>query len=145
GSQRQPAGGSGDTGAAVAALRGPVRRRPGRGRPRPVRVWPIGARLDWAVTTSSRTGQIELIAGNRAAAERYLREGCQTLRAMGERAFLCSALARLTEAVYRQGPPRRGTAADRGSPVSPPADDYNGQARWRATRAWLLARRGQFP
>jgi hypothetical protein len=115
---------------------GRVRRRPGRGRPRSVRVWPIGgqARLggnDIIACWSDRADR----AGNPAAAERYLREGCQALRPMGERAFLGSALARLAEAVYRQGRLDEAQQLTEEAQSAAPADDYNGQARWRATRA----------
>jgi len=102
-----------------------------------------GAKLEWAVTTSSRAGQIELIAGNPAAAERYLREGCELLRSIGERAFLCAALARLAEAVYLQGRLDEAQQLTDEARSAAPADDYNSQARWRATAAKLLARRGQ--
>jgi class 3 adenylate cyclase/tetratricopeptide (TPR) repeat protein len=104
-----------------------------------------GAKLEWAVTTSSRAGQIELIAGNPAAAERCLREGCQALRALGERAFLCAAIARLAEAVYLQGRLDEALQLTEEAQSAAPVDDYNAQARWRATRAKLLARRGQVP
>jgi Flp pilus assembly protein TadD len=44
------------------------------------------AKITWAQGAST-AGEIELIAGDPAAAERHLREAYETFRAMGERAF----------------------------------------------------------
>ena len=103
-----------------------------------------GAKLNWAFR-ATLAGQVEMIAGDPAAAEQLLREGCEALREMGEHGYRSFAMAMLAEAVYAQG--RLGEAqqlteelqADAG------ADDADAQTRWRATRAKLLARRGQFP
>jgi tetratricopeptide (TPR) repeat protein len=102
-----------------------------------------GAELERGMSAQP-AGIIEMIAGEPAAAERELAEGCQVLRAMGERAYLSGALARLAEAVYAQerlGEAERLTGEARAVAA---ADDIDTQARWRATQAKLLARRGQF-
>jgi tetratricopeptide (TPR) repeat protein len=102
-----------------------------------------GAKLGWARCTML-AGRIEMMAGNPVEAERILTEGDEALRAMGERAYRASIVAELAAAVYAQG--RLGQALR----LTEEAEalgvaDYDAQARWRATRAKLLARAGQFP
>jgi non-specific serine/threonine protein kinase len=89
-------------------------------------------------------GDIELIAGDAAAAERKLAEGCQALRAMGARAYLSGALALLAEALYAQERLDEAERLTEEARAVAAADDIDTQARWRATRAKLHARRGQF-
>ena len=103
-----------------------------------------GAKLEWA-RTALHSGRMELIAGNPAAAERNLREGYEALRAMSYRGWRATVATMLAEAVYAQG--RLGEAlrlTEEGEALTG-ADDFWTQARLRAIRAKLLARRGQFP
>src|SRR5262249_17361144 len=103
-----------------------------------------GARFDWAVR-SIQSGRIEMIAGDPAAAEQNMTEGYDTLCAMGERGWRATAATILAEAAYAQD--KLGQAlrlAEEAEAFAGP-DDSDAQARWRATRAKLLARRGQFP
>ena len=89
-------------------------------------------------------GEIELIAGDPAAAEQHLREAYEAYRAMGERGFSSSVAGWLAEALYAQG--RLGEAqqmTEEGQAAA--SDDVDAQARWRAVRAKVLARAGQFP
>ncbi len=90
------------------------------------------------------SGQIELIAGDPVAAERYLREGYEALRAMGERGVLSTTAGVLAEAVYRQGRLGEAQRLTEEAQALAAADDIDAQTRWRATRAKLLARHGQF-
>ena len=90
------------------------------------------------------SGMIELIAGDAPAAERELAEACQVLRLLGERAYLSGALARLAEAVYFQERLAEAERLTEEARLVAGADDIDTQARWRATRAKLLARRGEF-
>ena len=85
-----------------------------------------------------------MMAGNPAAAERVLREGCEALRETGERGYLSDILATLAHAVYAQG--RFGEAQRLTEEVEAlsSADDIAEQIRWRLARAKVLARRGQF-
>jgi predicted ATPase/DNA-binding SARP family transcriptional activator len=102
-----------------------------------------GAKLDWA-RCAQGAGRIELIAGDPVAAERNLREGYEALRAMGERGDRANIVTLLAEALYAQG--RFGEAlqlTEEGETLAV-ADDPDAQGRWRATRAKLLARRGQY-
>jgi predicted ATPase/DNA-binding SARP family transcriptional activator len=102
-----------------------------------------GAELDWAIC-AKLAGRSELIAGDHAAAEQNLRQGYEALRAMG--GGHCASLATwLAEAVYAQGRFGEALRLTREAEALAGRDDYEAQGRWRATRAKLLARRGQFP
>jgi tetratricopeptide (TPR) repeat protein len=89
-------------------------------------------------------GQVELIAGNPAAAERIFTQACQALRAMGERGYLSTELAMLAEALYAQGRLAEAQQLTEEAAAAAAPDDIDAQARWRAARAKLLARQGQF-
>ena len=89
-------------------------------------------------------GEIEMAAGNPAAAEPELRKGCQGLRAMGNRGILCSSLSWLAEAVYAQGRLDEAHQLTQEAEAISPARDRDAQTRWRAVRAKVLARRGHF-
>ena len=87
---------------------------------------------------------VELLAGDAAAAERNVRTACDRLEEIGELGYLASAVPTLLEALYRQG---RDEEALRLSERWNPArltvpEDVDGQAAWRSVRAKLLARRG---
>jgi class 3 adenylate cyclase len=103
-----------------------------------------GAKLKWSEGVF-RAGVIELIAGDPAAAEHRLREAYKAFRAMGERGYLSTIAGMLAETLYAQG--RLGEAQqmteDAQAAASP--GDIDAQARWRAARAKVLARSGQFP
>jgi predicted ATPase/DNA-binding SARP family transcriptional activator len=103
-----------------------------------------GAKLDLAMCAQV-AGRIELIAGDPAAAERNLREGCEVLRAMAEPGYRANEVALLAEAVYAQGRFGEALRLTEEAEAIAGADDNYAQAQWRATRAKLLARRGQFP
>ena len=57
---------------------------------------------------------------------------------------LCSTLTDLAEAVYAQGRYDEAQRLTEDSEALAPDEDLDAQARWRATRAKVLARRGQF-
>ena len=90
-------------------------------------------------------GRIELIAGDPAAAEQNLRESYEALRAMAEPGYRANEVTLLAEAVYAQGHLGQALRLTEEAEALTGADDFDAQARWRATRAKLLARRGQFP
>ena len=93
---------------------------------------------------SRQAGRIELNAGDPAAAERDTTPGYDTLRAMGDRGWRASAAAILAEAACAQG------RLDQALRLTEEAEEFAGsgdvevQGRWRATRARVLARRGQY-
>jgi len=103
----------------------------------------LGAKLTLAIVPF-HSGVIELIAGDPAAAERELRAGYQALQAMGEQGYLTSTTAILAEAVYAQDRLNEAEQLTAQTKALAKPDDSANQARWRATRAKLLARRGQF-
>jgi tetratricopeptide (TPR) repeat protein len=85
-----------------------------------------------------------MIAGDLAAAEAELKQGCDALRAMGERGFLSSMLAALAEAKYALGRFGESHQLTEEAEALAAADDLDVQAWSRAIRAKVLAQRGQF-
>jgi len=102
------------------------------------------ARLQVA-ETALPAGEMELIVGDLAAAERYLREGYDALRAMGERGYLSSFAGALAGVLYAQGRLDDAYQMTEEAQAAAADDDFDAQARWRVTRAKLLAGRGEFP
>jgi class 3 adenylate cyclase/tetratricopeptide (TPR) repeat protein len=87
-------------------------------------------------------GWAELIAGDAAAAELQIRRGYEALERMGEQTYRSTMAAFLSRAVLAQG---RYDEAERLTQVTGDIasdDDLFTQAMWRATRARLLAWRG---
>jgi tetratricopeptide (TPR) repeat protein len=89
-------------------------------------------------------GVMERALADPAAAERYLREAYEALRAMGERRYLADVTIGLAEALYAQG---RFDQAQQMTGEAQAADvpDADVWSRTLSLRAMLLARRGQFP
>jgi class 3 adenylate cyclase/tetratricopeptide (TPR) repeat protein len=89
---------------------------------------------------------IAMLAGDPAAAEQHLRWACDTLERMGEQGFLTTRLGCLAEAIYAQG--RFAEAEQLSERVEAMAahdlSDVDPQFRWRAVRAKVLARRGEY-
>jgi tetratricopeptide (TPR) repeat protein len=102
-----------------------------------------GAKLDWA-RSAQGAGRIELMAGHPAAAEQILREGYEALNALGERGSRANIVTLLAEAAYAQGRFDEALRLAGEGEALAGAGDFDAQGRWRATRAKLLARRGQF-
>ena len=104
--------------------------------------------LDWADKVWENyapiAAEIELLAGDYAAAERLLRENCSLLETWGEHARLATQAARLGEALYRQGQfdeaMRWAEVAERNAA----SDDASAQYLWRSLRAKGRAHRGDF-
>jgi predicted ATPase/DNA-binding SARP family transcriptional activator len=91
------------------------------------------------------TGVMELAIGDPAAAERYLREGYDALRAMGERRYLVDVATLLGQALYAQGRFDEARQKTEEALAAPAARDNTwAQASCRAIQAQLLAQRGQF-
>ena len=89
-------------------------------------------------------GQIELTAGDPAAAERCWRQGYEAFRAMGEWGHLAFFAALLAESLYAQGRLDEAQQMTEEAQAAAVPDDLTPQALWRATRAKVFARRGQF-
>ena len=103
-----------------------------------------GAKIRWARNVRT-CGEIELIAGDLAAAEHHLREAHETLRAMGERGYLSTVAGFLAETLCAQGRLGEAQQMTEEAQAAAPPGDIDAQARWRAARAKVLARSGQFP
>jgi tetratricopeptide (TPR) repeat protein len=94
---------------------------------------------------AATSGEVELIAGDPATAERHLREAYEAFHAMGERGPLSSVAGRLAEALYEQGRLEEAQQVTEEAQAAAAPGDIDAQARWRAPRAKVLARAGQFP
>jgi tetratricopeptide (TPR) repeat protein len=99
-----------------------------------------------AAASSQEFFDLEMLAGNPAAAEQRLRQACETLQQLGEKAFLATRIGCLAEAIYAQG---RFAEAERVSREAESAaatdpNDFDAQSRWRAVLGKVLARRGEF-
>jgi predicted ATPase/DNA-binding SARP family transcriptional activator len=101
-----------------------------------------GAKLDWAMGAIP-AGATELIAGDFGAAEQILRQGAEAFQAMGERGYRSTAVACLAEALCEQGRLDEARRLTEEAEALAGAGDVISQAQWRATRAKLLARRGE--
>jgi tetratricopeptide (TPR) repeat protein len=89
------------------------------------------------------SGQVELLAGDPAAAERELRVGCESLAEMGDKAVLSTVAAFLAEALYALGRYEEAERWTRESEDAASPDDVLSQVGWRATKGKLLAQRGK--
>jgi len=101
-----------------------------------------GAKRTLAVV-SIHSGMIELTAGDAAAAERELARGHEALSAIGDRRYGSMITSLLAEALYAQGRLDEAWQMTEETAQLAPADDVEPQARYRAVRARILARRGQ--
>ena len=96
----------------------------------------------WLAGFSMVASDIELLAGDSAAAEAHLRRGYKALEGMGERGLLSTVSAELAEIAYAQG---REEEAERFVAMSEQLagrKDIASQIGWRTIRARALARRG---
>jgi len=94
---------------------------------------------------AARAGEVELIAGDLAAAEHYLREAYEAHRTMGERTYLSTVAGWLAEALYAEGRLDEARQMTKQAQAAAAPTDIDAQARWRAARAKVLAQVGQFP
>ncbi len=86
---------------------------------------------------------VELLAGDLAAAERVLREGYEILEALGETGFRSTVGGQLAEVLWLQGRDTEAERLLREVREIAAADDVEPQMRWRAVLARILARRGE--
>ncbi len=101
-----------------------------------------GIRL--AIVTGFASFDVELLAGDPAAAAEFGAEGCRMLEEMGERGTLSSMAGKLAEALYTLDRLDEADAwAGRGAELGASDDPYT-QMLWRQVRAKVLARRGEY-
>ena len=102
----------------------------------------LGLETQLATGVARAAGEIELLAGDPAAAERELRPACETLERMGDWGHFASVVPYLADALWLQG---------RGDEALPMvdlaarwtlADDMDAQIGSRRVRAKLLAQQG---
>ena len=90
-------------------------------------------------------GQVELLAGDAAAAEPELRSVCEHYEQVGELGFLSSVAPSLVDAVLAQGRDEEAlllTERWRADRLTVP-EDTDAQSQWRRVRAKVLARKGE--
>jgi len=95
-----------------------------------------------AAASSLDVAEVEMLAGDPAAAERELRPDCEMLQRLGETYFLSTMAAALARAVLEQGRDAEAMALTKAAEASAADDDLEAQADWRCVRALILARRG---
>jgi class 3 adenylate cyclase/tetratricopeptide (TPR) repeat protein len=93
--------------------------------------------------TGQASVDIELLAGDPAAAVELGEEGCRLFGELGEQSFLSTAAGKLAQALYaldrlEEADAWAGSAAELGA-----SDDASTQMLWRQVRAKVLARRGE--
>ena len=96
-----------------------------------------------ASLTGMESAEVELLAGDPAAAAELGAEGCRLLEELGEQGFLSTAAGTLAQALYaldrlEEADAWAGRAAELGA-----SDDAFTQLLWRQVRAKALARRGE--
>jgi tetratricopeptide (TPR) repeat protein len=95
--------------------------------------------MDWAFDKAF----VASLAHHRDVAESVLLEACETLRAMGERAWLSTHLGGLAIAVAEQGRPEEALAFAKEASALALPDDKVAQTLWRRGRARALATGGK--
>jgi class 3 adenylate cyclase len=88
-------------------------------------------------------GEIEMLAGDPAAAEQELRVGYETFERMGDRGVRSTLAAFLARALTAQGRDDEAEEYTRFSEEAAGSDDLVTQVVWRSARAVVLARRGE--
>jgi tetratricopeptide (TPR) repeat protein len=98
-----------------------------------------------AAGTSEECFDIEMHAGDPAAAEMELREACAALEQLGEKGFLSTRAALLAHALCAQGRHEEADAFIELSAAVGAPDDLLTQALWRSASAKVTARRDDLP
>jgi class 3 adenylate cyclase/tetratricopeptide (TPR) repeat protein len=102
-----------------------------------------GSRFEVAVFTGQQAAEIELLAGDPAAAAELATEGCKQLETLGDHYFRWPIVARLTQILCILD---RLDAADElveRTQQLAASDEKQAQHRWRGAKAVVLARRGR--
>jgi class 3 adenylate cyclase/predicted ATPase len=89
-------------------------------------------------------GAVELLAGDAAAATRCLRPACDTMQEIGERGYLSTFAALLSQALSAERKDEEADRYTRLSEESALAEDVLSQVLWRKTRAHVICRAGDF-
>jgi tetratricopeptide (TPR) repeat protein len=101
-----------------------------------------GAKLPLAATTGEASADLELLAGNPAAAAEFGAEGCRLLEELRDRGYLSTQTARVARILYELDRLDEADAwAERAAELGA-SDDATTQMVWRQAKAKVLARRG---
>jgi tetratricopeptide (TPR) repeat protein len=97
-----------------------------------------------ASATARSSFDVELLAGEPAAAAEFGEEGCRLYEELGEMGYLSSAAGRLAQALYaldrlEEADAWAGRCAELGA-----SDDVYNEMLWRQPRAKVLARRDEY-
>ena len=92
---------------------------------------------------SHHEAQVELLAGDPAAAGVRLQADMERLGALGEQALLATTAAMLAQARYAEGRHDEAVSLSEVAERSAAHEDRSTQAIWRGVRAQVLARRGR--
>jgi class 3 adenylate cyclase/tetratricopeptide (TPR) repeat protein len=95
-----------------------------------------------AAGVRSECGEIELMAGNPAAAEAFIRSACEALELMGNQGHYVTVAVGLGEALLVQGRLDEAAALIERISDSSIEDDLDPQVGWRRLQGRLLAQRG---
>jgi class 3 adenylate cyclase len=87
---------------------------------------------------------VPLRAGDPAEAERELRPAYEALKRMGEKTHFSTLVEVLSNAVYMQGRYEEAEELTRECERAARSNDVHAQIRWRAIRAKVIARKGEF-
>ena len=101
-----------------------------------------GSTVPLALATGFVCVEVELLAGDPAAAAAFAEEGCRLLEEAGDRAWLSSVVGKLALALYELNRLDEADAAAGRSAELGASDDVLTQMLWRQARAKVLARRG---
>jgi tetratricopeptide (TPR) repeat protein len=97
----------------------------------------------WVGTSAQSRGRVEMNAGDFAAAERELREGCEILEQLGERGWQSTVACMLAMTLVELGQDDEAERwAERGRELGAD-DDAITQVLWRMVKGQVLARRGE--
>jgi tetratricopeptide (TPR) repeat protein len=99
--------------------------------------------LTFRAGLSMNAGWIALLAGKPERAEAELRKGAAVLEQAGESGFRSTVTAVLAEVLYELGRDEDAEECTRWSEEATSPEDVLSQTLWRATRAKLVARRGE--
>ena len=101
-----------------------------------------GSMIPYTLATGFVAVEIELLAGDPAAAAAFAEEGCRLLQEAGDRSWLSTVVGRLGLALYELDRLDDADAAAGRSAELGASDDAITQMLWRQARAKVLARRG---
>ncbi len=104
----------------------------------------LGLKMILAASVLNVAGQIELLAGDPAAAERELRPACEMLERIGDMGHFGTAAPYLADALYAQGRGDEAMALIELASTYEVEDDLDAQAGWRRVLAKVLAQHADF-